>query len=55
MLFQWGEESGLYFYGAQRPPTLIGATPLFGGPLAEVVPDGSTDTFKRRVLGGDAL
>jgi hypothetical protein len=35
VLFQWGEESGLFFYSGKRPPTLIGSFALSSGPFAD--------------------
>jgi hypothetical protein len=35
ILYQWGEESGLYWYSGKRPPASILTWPLFFGPQAE--------------------
>jgi hypothetical protein len=34
-LYQWGEESGLYWYSGKRPPASVGRWPLVTGPQAE--------------------
>jgi hypothetical protein len=34
-LYQWGEESGLYWYSGKRPPASVLRWPLVSGPQAE--------------------